>query len=339
MPIPSAASSILGQRGQNLSIMIPNYNNAHYIGETLHSLLAVGSKIADAQIEVLDNCSTDNSEAVVKEVGRGRVRWTQHSENLGTYRNHNLCFEKAERDWVHILHSDDTIFASAYEEFDWCLTEMQAESDKLIGAVFGRCVYGNGESVWEGIAAELGPEVRGLFDYHPMKWTKPPMHFLSTITRREIALALGGFDAHVGPVADWDFWWRLNRQVAAAYTNQCLGFYRLSPTNHSAALAKTAGIARSGLEQLFRIAKATEAEIANPHCSYQTVKISDLFDPFFDYELYQCYQHMTDSSVVDAYLAVLSNFPFSPRRLPRLSRLWLVRQKKRLMGFGKRGRQ
>ena len=320
----------LGKRGQNLSIMIPNYNNAHYIGETLRSLLAAGDKIADAQIEVLDNCSTDNSEAVVKEVGRGRVRWTQHRENIGTYRNHNMCYEKATRPWVHILHSDDTIFASAYEEFDRCLTETQAESDTSLDGVFARCVYGSDTGIWGGLSPLFGSGERGVLTYHPMTWAAPPMHFLSTIVRREAALALGGFDAECGPMTDWNFYWRLSRSQKVAYSNACVGFYRLSPTNHTSALTKTGEFSRSGLRQVLRIVQAVEEEQKTGRAEYSSVNVSDLFDPFFDHVVGECYHHVHDFPVFDAHFAVLREFPYSRRRQGKINRLWMVRMKKKI---------
>ncbi|NJO94262.1 MAG: glycosyltransferase family 2 protein [Hydrococcus sp. RM1_1_31] len=56
------------------SVMIPNYNCTHYLVQTLKSVLEQDPGSEVMQIEVLDNCSTqDDPEAIVNEIGKGRV--------------------------------------------------------------------------------------------------------------------------------------------------------------------------------------------------------------------------------------------------------------------------
>ena len=55
-----------------LSVLIPNYNYARYIGETIDSVLSQAPP--DLEIIVTDNASTDKSADVVREYADPRVR-------------------------------------------------------------------------------------------------------------------------------------------------------------------------------------------------------------------------------------------------------------------------
>lgn len=328
-----------GETGEHLSIMIPNYNNAHYIGETLRSLLANGDKIADAQIEVLDNCSTDDSERVVWEVSQGRVKFTRHSENIGVHKNHNECYTQATREWVHILHSDDVVFPNIYTIFDKCLKNaMQQESgtvSKTPDAVFGRCVWGDEHGIWDGVSPFMGSGIFGVLEYSPMVWAICPVHFLSTIVRREAGIALGGYNPEHGAMSDWNFCWRLHRQSPVAYTNEVVGFYRLSPTNETSALVRTGAFSRDGLRQVERVAKTVQEE-QNSTPPYGRVDLEKLYDPFFDHVVGECYRFLHDTQIFKSHLAVLRDFPYSGRRQKQIHRLWLVHQKKKLEAIKRR---
>src|ERR1700758_2683106 len=74
------------------SVMIPTYNCANYLRETLQSVLAQDPGPDVMQIEVVDDCSTkDDPEGVVREIGQGRVQFYRQPKNGGVTRNFNTC--------------------------------------------------------------------------------------------------------------------------------------------------------------------------------------------------------------------------------------------------------
>ena len=76
------------------SVMIPTFNCAPFLGETLRSVLAQDPGPAEMQICVVDDGSTkDDPETVVGEIGRGRVAFVRNAVNLGATRNFNRCIE------------------------------------------------------------------------------------------------------------------------------------------------------------------------------------------------------------------------------------------------------
>jgi hypothetical protein len=66
------------------SVMIPTYNGTEYLEKTLRSVLEQDPGSDLMQIEVVDDCSTqDEPEELVREIGQGRVSFYRQPKNLG----------------------------------------------------------------------------------------------------------------------------------------------------------------------------------------------------------------------------------------------------------------
>lgn len=101
-----------------VSIIIPLYNAEKYIGECLDSLLA--QTFQNFEVIVVDDCSTDNSVAVVEsytdKFGE-RLKLTKTNVNSGgpsEPSNLGICFSRGE--YLLILDNDDAITPTALEE-------------------------------------------------------------------------------------------------------------------------------------------------------------------------------------------------------------------------------
>ena len=98
------------------SVMIPTYNCAALLRETLKSVLAQDPGREQMQIEVIDDASTkDDPEAVVRELGQGRVAFHRHSKNIGATANFNTCLSRSRGTLVQILHGDDLVLPGFYD--------------------------------------------------------------------------------------------------------------------------------------------------------------------------------------------------------------------------------
>jgi glycosyltransferase involved in cell wall biosynthesis len=181
----------LGDHGSNLSIMIPTFNCADYLRETLTSLLQQPSGSLElAQIVIVDDCSTrDDPETVVQEMAAGRAQFHRHSHNRGVCGNLNSCLDMAEREWIQILHGDDYMLPGAYEEFCACLEQFP---DAL--AVFARSqiVSSGGNLVCE--SDPLGPDERGRLTYDPAMWRRNPIYPGGVLLNRRVIDIVGKFD-------------------------------------------------------------------------------------------------------------------------------------------------
>jgi glycosyltransferase involved in cell wall biosynthesis len=92
------------------SVMIPVFNCAQFLKETLESVLSQDLGETLMQIEVVDDASTDTDvAALVNKIGKGRVRYFCQTFNAGSLRNFETCINRSKGKLVHLLHGDDRV--------------------------------------------------------------------------------------------------------------------------------------------------------------------------------------------------------------------------------------
>lgn len=91
-----------------VTIGIPTYNRADgYLKQTLES--AVNQTYSNLEIIVSDNCSTDNTEMLVKSFNYSRIRYFKQKKNIPAIKNFNFCLDQAMGVYFLLLHDDDLI--------------------------------------------------------------------------------------------------------------------------------------------------------------------------------------------------------------------------------------
>jgi glycosyltransferase involved in cell wall biosynthesis len=87
------------------SIVIPTYNRASKLKFTLNSVIA--QTFTDFEVLIMDDGSTDNTEAVVESFHDSRMRyeWAPNSGGPATPRNRGIDASRA--DWICFLDADD----------------------------------------------------------------------------------------------------------------------------------------------------------------------------------------------------------------------------------------
>ena len=90
--------------------MIPAFDVAPYVEECLHSIL--DQTDADIQIIVCDDCSTDDTKAIVEAIAAanpGRLTMIQNPRNLGLSATRNAMIAHATGEYFWFIDSDDSI--------------------------------------------------------------------------------------------------------------------------------------------------------------------------------------------------------------------------------------
>lgn len=102
----------------SISVIIPLYNYGKYIGECLDSILA--QTFQDFEVIVADDCSTDNSVAVVESYMPkfgGRLKLVHTETNSGGGGEpRNLGFSLSRGEYVFFMDADDVFTKTALEE-------------------------------------------------------------------------------------------------------------------------------------------------------------------------------------------------------------------------------
>jgi glycosyltransferase involved in cell wall biosynthesis len=226
------------------SVMIPTYNCASYLRQTLASVLAQDAGAEKMQIEVLDDCSTrDDPQAVVAEVGQGRVAFFRHKQNLGPVGNFNACLERSHGELVHLLHGDDYVLPGFYA---------------AVGAVFDQHPD-VALVVTRSFVVDEDGEIDILSPRLP-QWEKTVTHAPgqmmysndvctpAAVMRRSFYEQHGGFLPSLIHSADWEMWLRACALGGAKAINQPLAAYRIFAGNHTSLLKRTAQNLRDSLQ-------------------------------------------------------------------------------------------
>lgn len=90
-----------------VSIVMPSYNTAGFIAETIESVLA--QTYTNWELLIVDDCSTDNTDEVVSSFlnVEPRIRYLKNERNCGAAVSRNRALREAKGRWVAFLDSDD----------------------------------------------------------------------------------------------------------------------------------------------------------------------------------------------------------------------------------------
>lgn len=110
------------------SICIPTYNGGKYIGECLKSILK--QTYQNFEIIISDDCSTDNTEKVIKSFREGRIKFYKTKQNKGYGDNLKTFRKKITGNIMFMMAQDDLLSSDALE-----LVNNAYNLDEGIGAV------------------------------------------------------------------------------------------------------------------------------------------------------------------------------------------------------------
>jgi glycosyltransferase involved in cell wall biosynthesis len=217
------------------SVMIPTYNCANYLRETLESVLVQDLGPDVMQIEVVDDYSTqDDPKAVVEEIGGDRVTFHRQPQNVGHTKNFQTCLERAKGQLVHLLHGDDCVLPGFYQRIQR-IFELNPE----VGAVFCRHIYMDEKGQWQSVSPQEQPVSGILPNWIEQIAVRQRIQTPSMVVRREVYENLGGFDRRLSWTEDWEMWVRIAAHYPVAYEVEPLALYRQHCNSSSGRKART----------------------------------------------------------------------------------------------------
>ncbi|MDX6542647.1 MAG: hypothetical protein QOK32_250, partial [Gaiellaceae bacterium] len=200
--------------------MIPTYQSAAYLPAALDGVLAQDPGPARMEIEVVDDCSTDDPEGVVRRYG-GRVSFYRQPRNVGHVANLNACLARSRGELVHVLHGDDAVRPGFYAALEPAFAESE------VGAAFCRYIAIDDAGHWTAIAP-LEADADGVIDdwlERIARWQRVQTPAMTV--RRAVYEQLGGFDDRVGDAEDWEMWTRIAAHTRVFHVVDPLALYRV----------------------------------------------------------------------------------------------------------------
>ncbi len=201
-----------------VSVVMPAYNVARYLGDAARSVLA--QTFGDLELLIVDDGSTDATAAVARECAAGdpRVRlFLQPNGGISSARN--LALPRTRGRFIAILDSDD-MWEPGY--LDAQIRILQARPEVAI--VTGNAWFLGG--ALDGRLARPCPDARPEPDLAVMLEDETAV-FIMSVLRREVYETIGGFDESLRTNEDYDYWLRAACAGFRFHRNdQPLGRYR-----------------------------------------------------------------------------------------------------------------
>ena len=89
-----------------VSIIMPSYNTADYISESIKSIQK--QVYSNWELIIVDDCSTDNTDDIVRPfLVDSRIRYLKNERNSGAAVSRNRALREAKGRWIAFLDSDD----------------------------------------------------------------------------------------------------------------------------------------------------------------------------------------------------------------------------------------
>ncbi|TBR56728.1 hypothetical protein B4U84_28310 [Westiellopsis prolifica IICB1] len=207
-----------------VSVIIPAYNAAKTIAETLESVCE--QTFSNWEVIVINDGSSDETAAIVASFAKQDSRMRVVSQpHMGVSAARNTGIDLAQFDWLLFLDADDWILPLHLEQLTTILS-----SDPKQDAV--RCC-------WMRVTSErkqYGPVVSSSFkdDLFPALAQSGPMAIHTCIVRRSLVQAVGSFNPMLRTCEDWDLWQRIARTgTHFSETSEVLAHYRIRTDSSS----------------------------------------------------------------------------------------------------------
>lgn len=88
-----------------VSIIMPSWNTGNFIAESIQSV--INQTYKNWELIIVDDCSTDNTDEVVKSFKDKRIRYLKNEKNSGAAITRNRAISEAKGEWIAFLDSDD----------------------------------------------------------------------------------------------------------------------------------------------------------------------------------------------------------------------------------------
>ena len=89
-----------------VSIIMPSWNTAQFIAESIQSV--INQTYKNWELLIVDDCSTDDTDNIVEPfLTDARIKYFKNEKNSGAALTRNRAMREAKGEWIAFLDSDD----------------------------------------------------------------------------------------------------------------------------------------------------------------------------------------------------------------------------------------
>ena len=209
---------------KSVSVVMPVYNAAPFLKQALDSILA--QTYRDFEVIVINDGSTDDSEAIIKRYTDPRIRYF-HQPNAGVAATLNRGLSLATGKYIWRHDADDI---SLPEKLEKEIRFLESHPDYALCAVQVAFMTENGRPAWSfrqpandyfGGEGFIQVERKHFSPYSPITHG-------TVLMRTTVAQQLNGYRNEFITGEDVDLWLRLIQRHKAAVLGECLSLHRLN---------------------------------------------------------------------------------------------------------------
>ena len=229
------------KRSERVSVIIPNYNYARYLPQSINSVL--NQTYQNFDLIVVNNGSTDNSIEVLNSFGE-KIRIIDQV-NLGQSGARNSGLKAAEGEFIAFLDADDVWEIDKLEK----QMGLMSETTKLVYS--GISKFSETSYLTEGLVL---PQYRG--DCSEYFINKPAVSIVlsgesTALFSRSLIELIGDFDLNLNSAAGWDFFRRCSKHTCFDFINEPLTNYRIHESNMSRSIEGNISDIRNAYKNIF----------------------------------------------------------------------------------------
>jgi glycosyltransferase involved in cell wall biosynthesis len=200
-----------------VSVIIPAYNQAHYLGRAIQSVLA--QTYSEFEIIVVNDGSSDNTSSVVEAISDPRMHYI-YQDNKGLSGARNTGIRVSRGAYISYLDADDEFLPGKLSALIGVIKKTPE-----VGLAAGQAIPVDEEGQQIGSVFN-----RGIPEDHSELLLSNPLHVGSVLVSAEWQRVAGFFDEKLNSYEDWDMWLRLARAgCKMAWIDQPVSLYRFHP--------------------------------------------------------------------------------------------------------------
>lgn len=201
-----------------ISIVLPTYNRAHRIRESIDSILQ--QSYTKFELIIIDDKSTDNTFQIINEYKDSRIKYFRLEKNIGAAAARNFGIKKSAFEIIAFQDSDDFWHPDKLKIQYECIKDLP-EQYALVYCSLRRNY--SSEKV-------IPPKnMSGTSGYIYKKLKK--INFISTqtiLSKKSAILSVNGFDENLPAFQDWDLVLRISKRFKIKHIKKSLVILELS---------------------------------------------------------------------------------------------------------------
>lgn len=200
------------------SVVISVFNKEKYIADTLKSVLA--QTFTDFEVVILNDGSTDNSEAEILKFNDPRIRYFS-KRNQGASTGRNFTIKQAEAEYIALMDADDFWYPFYLEEQNRIVNEYPNESVFATATEISR----NRKTFKNTYSIQTFGKDAIVVDYFEASQLDSVLLSISTVLKKDVFENVGWYNPNIKSGEDTDLYVRIGLKYKVVFSPKVCATY------------------------------------------------------------------------------------------------------------------